>query len=112
MRGELKDGRSQVVWEYFFENGRLEMKGVVNDSLREGPWTFYYENGALKSEGPFRQGQKLGLWKEYYEEGAVKVKATYQGDTTQYQEFYAFGDFHLKNSNIFYQLMYTTCKLT
>ncbi|MEM8966907.1 MAG: membrane-binding protein [Bacteroidota bacterium] len=100
MQGELQEGENQGEWKYFYENGRLEMKGVVNGSQRVGHWQFYYENGPLKREGSFSEGQKVGLWKDYYEDGSVKVKATYQSDTTKYQEFYTSGALKLEGSEV------------
>ena len=44
------DGNIDGLFERYFKNGQLELKGKLNKGYRSGNWEVYNENGELKEE--------------------------------------------------------------
>jgi antitoxin component YwqK of YwqJK toxin-antitoxin module len=88
MEGWIRDGKNAGVWNYYYENGTLSMKGKIFDNIRQGKWAYYYENGQPKMEGSFREDKKDGIWNYFYEDGALKAQAFYTRNRGWYKEFY------------------------
>ncbi len=101
MRGWIEHGVNHGLWQYYFENGRLNMAGNIEGSSREGKWQFYYENGALKSEGNFDDDKKNGIWNYFYEDGTLKAQAFYKNDVGHYKEFYNEGALKAEGQNAY-----------
>ena len=48
-----------------------QIQGELKDGKREGPWVFYYDNGQLESEGTYKDGKADGPWIAFNEDGTV-----------------------------------------
>ncbi len=90
MRGQMGAGGS-AEWTYYYENGAHKMKGTTVNGKRQGQWTFYYENGIEHKTGLYLDGEKRGTWKHYYESGHLKSQTVYEPEGALHREFFENG---------------------
>ena len=76
VRGELKDGKREGPWVYYYDNGQLDNKGVYENGRKEGPWVSYWSNGQLSYKGVFKNGRKEGPWVSYNKDGNAYKEGT------------------------------------
>jgi antitoxin component YwqK of YwqJK toxin-antitoxin module len=51
-----RKGREQGLWEFYYDNGNIEMRGSFKDGKAEDIWEFYYDNGNIESKGLYVNG--------------------------------------------------------
>ena len=64
------------LYEEYYEDGQLKMKGTIRDGEVEGPWEEYYANGQLMTRGTIRDGEPDGPYEHYDENGRLMTKGT------------------------------------
>ena len=66
-------------WEYYYDNGQLEMVETYNHGWPSGVWETYYENGQLESKGNYNsEGYENDIWEAYFENGQIQYKGEYK----------------------------------
>jgi antitoxin component YwqK of YwqJK toxin-antitoxin module len=91
MRGILFKSANYGMWEYFYESGQKSMEGIIYGKNREGEWKMYYENGQVKEAGEYKGNKRVGVWKAYFEDGVLKGEIEYTDDFGRYTEYYHSG---------------------
>lgn len=74
---ETTTKKGQLEYEYPFDNGAIQSKGVLKNGEKEGEWSFYEKNGALVSKEVYTAGKLNGKDKNYYFTGDLKNTLTY-----------------------------------
>ncbi len=69
IKGYLTNGKRDGVWNYFYENGYTWSKGVYKNGVRDGYSMTYHENGVKNMQGQYKAGEKAGVWKFWSAEG-------------------------------------------
>ena len=49
-------GRKQGLWEYYYPNGQLHIKGSYVSGEKEGIWEYYYSYGSLNAIKVYENG--------------------------------------------------------
>ena len=66
MTGSLKDGKFDGLYESYWENGQLQVKGTIKEGDWDGPYDGPYEdyryNGQLFHKGTMKDGKRCGEW--------------------------------------------------
>lgn len=62
------------------DNGNIGMVGEVKNGRREGTWTFYYSNGKKKRETRYINNKREGLTYYWYENGQLAKEIMYRDD--------------------------------
>lgn len=103
-QGELINGLPHGEWQYFKEDGTLEMVGVYDKGSKQGVWKEYYNNEWHHQN--YEKGIKNGIHLDYYENGNTKESGIYVNDvkTGIWTSFY-------KNSIPKEQIDWTTGKI-
>ena len=73
-----RKGRKQGIWETYWRNGNIEMRGPYKDDLAEGDWEFYYMDGKLHSKGSYVNDEKEGIWEYYNPDGSLDCKRLFE----------------------------------
>ncbi len=68
------------LYQEFYSNGNIKLKGFLKDGKREGDWSYFYENGKLWSRGEYTKGLRNGISNVYYENGVKKIDGNYVDD--------------------------------
>ena len=71
------------LYEYFHDNGQLELRGNLKDGEFDGLWEQYYENGQLEFRGNYKEGKREGLWEYFDEEGNLTKTENYKDGVLQ-----------------------------
>jgi antitoxin component YwqK of YwqJK toxin-antitoxin module len=50
-------GRKQGLWEYYYPNGQLHIKGSYVSGEKDGIWEYYYSDGDLDFKVLFENGK-------------------------------------------------------
>lgn len=81
--GGSKEIRLIGSWEFYYENGQLQAKGIFNNNgKKKGRWLWYHNNGILRLVGSYTYSEfRIGAWKEYYENGNLKHTVMYNLDS-------------------------------
>jgi antitoxin component YwqK of YwqJK toxin-antitoxin module len=60
-KGQIKNGRQEGAWIWYWSYGRLRQKGSYKDGKRDGPWVWYNPDGAKNEplSGTYRDGVKV-----------------------------------------------------
>jgi antitoxin component YwqK of YwqJK toxin-antitoxin module len=69
-----RKGRKRGIWETYWYNGNIEMRGPYKNDLAEGEWEFYYMDGKLHSKGSYVNDEKEGIWEYYNTDGSLDCK--------------------------------------
>lgn len=54
-----RSGRKQGLWEYYYPNGQLHIKGSYKDGLKDGIWEYYYSDGDLDFKVLFKNDHSI-----------------------------------------------------
>ena len=71
MKGNMKDGLWDGVFEEFSESGKLASKSHYSKGEEHGLMEYYHENGNIEARGIFKEGKVEGEWIDYYPEGQI-----------------------------------------
>lgn len=63
------------------KNFNLRSVQSYRKGFDHGKWEFYFEDGILEVEGNFNMGKKVGKWKYYYPSGKIKRIMEYDNDS-------------------------------
>jgi antitoxin component YwqK of YwqJK toxin-antitoxin module len=66
------------LWEEYYENGQLKVRGALKDGNWEGLFEAYWEDGKVWSKGVFKDNKKCGEWEEWWL-GDLEIKKLYFG---------------------------------
>ena len=69
--GNIKNGRKNGEWLYYYPNGQLINKEIYKDGKLDGLREKYYENGQFKMKGNLKFGWQDGLWEYFNEDGSL-----------------------------------------
>jgi antitoxin component YwqK of YwqJK toxin-antitoxin module len=75
--GELVNGKCDGKWEYYFENGNVQLLANFNKAIEEGKWQWFNESGSLIKEGFFKNGLEHGTWIEYHKNNNISDSGSY-----------------------------------
>lgn len=73
VRGELKDGKQEGKWIYYYESGEIKVEENYKGGLLEGEYNQYSKNGKKETEGKYHLNRKVGIWVEWGEEDGEKL---------------------------------------
>ncbi len=71
MKGLMKDGNREGLWQAWYENGNLWSEAEYTHGLNNGKSATYFENGKVRYKGNYEKGKKVGKWKYYDDEGKL-----------------------------------------
>jgi antitoxin component YwqK of YwqJK toxin-antitoxin module len=96
------EGRKQGYWEYYHNNGKLNIKGSYIKGKKDGIWEEYHNNGVLESKGNYVNGKREGYWEEYHRDGTLRFKGNYKNDNGDgyWERYYGDGNLVYKGSHI------------
>jgi len=55
-KGDFLVKNGTGIYESYFENGQLQLKGKVENDVKIGTWNSYFENGQQEEEGNYKSG--------------------------------------------------------
>lgn len=64
------------LYQNWYENGQMQMKGEYVAGKKHGLWSRWYENGQLQATGIYKNGDLDGLWRMWFENG-TKMNEVY-----------------------------------
>ena len=77
IQGKFKNERREGEWIAYFEDGKVQSKGVYVKGKRTGIAKVYFPNGQLYYEGQYENNQRVGHWKFYNEQGELVTEKDY-----------------------------------
>ena len=78
-QGSIKNGKRHGPWVFYWDNGKLRVKGTYKNGKREdGPWVSYHDTGQLHHKGTYKDGKLDGPWIGYHYNGQLHWKGTYK----------------------------------
>lgn len=80
-RMRVINGKGAGLYEQFYPDGTLGVKGEVYDSSREGVWSYYHTNGKLKETATFVANVLNGDYHGYREDGTLAQSGPYTNGT-------------------------------
>ena len=78
----VKDGNG--VYESYYDDQTLHIKGLVSDGYKTGVWKEYYTDGSLKEEGVY-ENNDFKIMKRWSTDGKVQIEEG-AGDYTSYYD--------------------------
>jgi antitoxin component YwqK of YwqJK toxin-antitoxin module len=78
--GEMRDNKNVGLWQYYYQNGKLESQGYFNNDKVDDKWVWYFPDGKLKAEGEYNNGVKDGKWTIYDKSGRIISETVYRND--------------------------------
>ena len=73
-----KEKNRNGYFKFYYEGGQVEYEGKYVDDERHGKWIFYHENGQISSNVNYLEGKHDGDQIYYYDNGQIKQKGTYE----------------------------------
>ena len=55
--GSFKKGKKNGLWEKYYKNGQLWVKGNYKDGIKDGLWEFFNKDGSLKKTETYEDGE-------------------------------------------------------
>lgn len=77
MRGMMKDGKRQGVWESWYEDGSPWSETTFKDGKKNGKTTTWYGNEQKRYEGFYANDLEAGKWTFWAENGKVQSTQNY-----------------------------------
>lgn len=65
------------LYEKFYEDGAIALRGQLEKTLRMGEWEHYYSNGNLMAKGEYENSEKVGTWEFFHPGGQKKYVGSY-----------------------------------
>jgi antitoxin component YwqK of YwqJK toxin-antitoxin module len=66
----MKNGIREGNWLFYYDSGKLLLRGYYINGKKNGEEITYYENGAILSKGEYKDDKRvLPTWKIYDENG-------------------------------------------
>lgn len=90
-KGNLKDGKKNGHWSFFYSSHKLHFQGDFKENLKHGLWTYFDEKGRVISKVLYRNGL-LDSFKTYFDRKGRKTaqehyaKGGYSGLTEFFDE--------------------------
>jgi len=81
--GAPEEEEEDRVYEKFYGNGQLQIRGMYIAGEMEGVWEDFYENGQLRTRGTYVVGRKTGPWESFYSNGQMQGRGTLQAGRQQ-----------------------------
>jgi hypothetical protein len=75
--GELRDGKSEGIWHYWYESGQLFQEIHWKNGLQHGPTRSWYTNGIMASESFWQDGLENGPLRLWHLNGNMKANGQY-----------------------------------
>jgi antitoxin component YwqK of YwqJK toxin-antitoxin module len=66
-KNDVRDG----LWETYYSDGKVKMKGGYTGGDKSGPFIFYYNEGTPMITGDYLEGHQHGVWIYYSGKGEV-----------------------------------------
>jgi antitoxin component YwqK of YwqJK toxin-antitoxin module len=98
MKGSYIDNKKEGIWEEYDEYDDSIQKGPYKNGKKDGKWVFYYMNGNIENEGSFKDDLKDGIWEWYYSNGKLYSKGSFKDDLKDgiWEEYYENGQLWYK----------------
>lgn len=77
MRGDFRDGRLHGAWNRWYPNGERRERGQFLSGARDGRWSFYNPEGKKIRDTNYRQGQHHGSERHYHPSGRARTESIY-----------------------------------
>jgi len=77
MKGQILNGVRNGKWTAWDNQGRMLSTGNYIDGIENGMWTVWYPKGVKRYEGMFKDGKRTGIWKFYNEQGMLTKEIEY-----------------------------------
>ena len=79
IRGNYTEGIPVSLWEYFYDSGLLKRKTHFNnEGVEEGHFEEYHENGKLAFRGYYKNAKWDGLFETFYENGQISTRESFK----------------------------------
>ena len=78
--GEIKNGKQEGVWEYFYYNGNLETKTRFIKGVKNGMNEDYHEDGYLEIRTPYKNGLRHGTRSYFSPSGERTITEEWKND--------------------------------
>lgn len=108
--GEIKarfytneQNQSHGLYEFWFVDGSLNIKGWYENNLKTGIWSEYYQDGSLEKQGEYKNDHRIGIWFEFYENGNLFFKTIYDDQGRKETESTFNEDGSLYKTSLYYQ---------
>jgi antitoxin component YwqK of YwqJK toxin-antitoxin module len=93
---EWKDNQKSGIWEQYFEDGSIRLKGQYTHGKLTGNFIVYYSKGHPMVIGGYKDNKREGSWKYFNKNGRMDHEIRYAGGqplnetelTRQQQEFF------------------------
>jgi len=76
-RGELKDGKREGLWQYWYENGNLQAEATYVGGREDGDYRVWREDGTPYYLGRYSNGARTGVWEVYDKDGNLVERREY-----------------------------------
>ncbi|MCL2327901.1 MAG: hypothetical protein FWC39_05235 [Bacteroidetes bacterium] len=80
-----------------YENGSIGLWGELKNGKREGVWTYWYRSGTKKRETTFVNNQKEGTTYYWHENGSLAKEITFRANQNIDQKLWDNSGTRLKN---------------
>ena len=84
--------------EYF--NTQYKSKGQIKQGKFDSKWTYWFENGQIKSEANYKDGKLEGKQIEWHENGQIEEESVYENDKLVSQTKYEYYENGQKSSEV------------
>lgn len=64
--GQYRNGRQHGLFESFWDEGNIRVRGVFKDDRKEGTWRYYNYMGQMTERTRYRKGRKHGVYTELH----------------------------------------------
>ena len=75
--GEMKKSKEHGKWNYWYENGNLQLTAFYDNGLPDSTWQWYDETGKPVRTGNYKKGLEHGRWMNYDSSGALSDSGSY-----------------------------------
>jgi antitoxin component YwqK of YwqJK toxin-antitoxin module len=73
-----KSGIRDGLWEQYYLDGKLKLRGAYKAGEKHGPFKTYYNSGKPMIEGQYNLGHQDGTWTYFNDKGTVSKKEFYE----------------------------------
>ena len=87
----------------YYDKDRLKMKEIIPVEFgeKEGNYFYFFENGRVAVRGEFRWDRKVGDWMEYYETGRRKKIVRYSKDPFGEEKPFVLREWDVKGKEVY-----------
>jgi hypothetical protein len=61
-------------YNYYYDSGQLNVKGIYENGKKKGVWTWYTNKGQRDQEGTFKDDLQHGSWTYWFPTGELSIQ--------------------------------------